>query len=140
MENKIGASPADAKPSEVTDVYWIYAERKKGDYPAPTPRSGKWLIFLDNRDVDEAWAKIKKAAEDGKLGGGARVATSKPSPLGKPSKRCICVYTYDWTDKEDVKRVREELRKLSITNKIPYKSDEDTPEVPGHVKISEYYE
>ena len=38
----------------------------------------------------------------------------------------LYVYTYDWTDENDVKRNREELRKLGITNKIPYKADEDT--------------
>jgi len=40
--------------------------------------------------------------------------------------------------------VREELRNLDITNKIPYKADEDTLSgkyiVRGHTKISKYYE
>lgn len=32
---------SDAKPSEVTEVYWIYAWRKRGEYPKPTHLSGK---------------------------------------------------------------------------------------------------
>jgi len=44
----------------------------------------------------------------------------------------------------DVKRIREELRKLGVRNKIPYKSDEDTLRggyrVTGHTRISKYYE
>ncbi len=40
--------------------------------------------------------------------------------------KVICVYTYDWTDEADVRRVRQELRALGITSKIPYKTDDDT--------------
>lgn len=136
---------SDAKPSEVTDVYWIYAMRKKGKYPKSTPRSGKWLIFVVHENVNEVWAKIKDAVEEGKLGDSAKVATAKPNPLaGKSDAKVICVYTYDWTDEKDVKRIREELRKLGITNKIPYKADEDTLSgkyrITGHRRISKYYE
>lgn len=135
----------NAKPSEITDVYWIYAIRKKGKYQKPTPRSGKWLIFVDPENVDEVWEKIKKAVEEGKLGESAKVATAKPKPLaGKSGAKVICVYTYDWTDEKDVKKIREELRKLGITNKIPYKADEDTLSgkyrITGHRRISKYYE
>lgn len=143
MGNKIETS-SDAKPSVVTNVYWLVAMRKKGEYPQPTENTGKWLVFVNEKDVDEIWAKIKTATEEGKLGLGAKVATAKPSPLGKSGKRVICVYTYDWTDENDVKRVRENLRNLGITNKIPYKSDEDTLSgkyrATGHTKISKYYE
>lgn len=135
----------DTKPSEVTDVYWIYAKRKTGKYPESTERSGKWLIFVDVKDVDEVWAKIKRATEEGILGDSAKVATAKPNPHATDSnKKVICVYTYDWTDKDDIRKVREELRKLGITNKIPYKADEDTLSgkyrITGHAKISKYYE
>ena len=44
-QRRISLPFVDAKPSEVTEVYWICAIRKKGDYPKPTTRSGKWLIF-----------------------------------------------------------------------------------------------
>jgi hypothetical protein len=83
--------------------------------------------------------------EEGRLGGSAKVSTAKPNPLSKdPRKRVICVYTYDWTDEEDVRRIREELRKLGVVNKIPYKSDGDTLSgkyrITGHRRISKYYE
>jgi len=144
-QRKISSPYSNAKPSEVTDIYWIYATRKKGKYPKPTPRSGKWLIFVSLKNVDEVWAKIKKAVEEGKLGDSAKVATAKPNPLATdPNAKVICVYTYDYTDEKDVKRIREELRKLGITNKIPYKADEDTLSgkyrITGHKRISKYYE
>lgn len=43
---------AEANPSEVMEVYWLYAQRKKGTYPRLTSRCGKWLIFVDNKDFD----------------------------------------------------------------------------------------
>ena len=136
---------SDANPSEVTDVYWIYAKREKSKYPKSTERSGKWLIFVNIREIDEVWAKIKKTTEEGKLGYSAKVATAKKNPNAtNPDTKVVIVYTYDWTDEKDVKRVREELRKLGITNKIPYKADEDTLSgkyrVRGDTRISKYYE
>lgn len=76
---------SDARPSEITDVYWIYVKRKKGKYPQPR-RSGKWLVFVDIKNVDEVWAKIKKATEGGRLGARAKVATAKPNPNATESR------------------------------------------------------
>ncbi|MEM2100289.1 MAG: DUF1917 domain-containing protein [Thermoproteota archaeon] len=111
---------SDSRPSEVSEVYWIYAVRRKGKYPEPTVRSGKWLIFVERENVDEVWFKVKKAVEEGRLGDSAKVSTAKPNPLASdPKKYVICIYTYDWTDEKDVRRIREELRKLSIVKKYP---------------------
>ena len=133
------------KPSEETNVYWLYAEREECDYPEQTSRSGKWLIFVNVESVDEVWEKVKNATEQGKLGFAAKVATAKPNPNAiDPKNRVICVYTYDWKDEKDVRRVREELRRLGIANRIPYKADADTLSgkyrAKGDQRISKYYE
>ena len=47
QQRKFSLPYSSAKPSEVTNVYWIYAIRKKGRYPKATERSGKWLIFVE---------------------------------------------------------------------------------------------
>jgi len=135
----------DARPSQVTDVYWLHAERKAGDYPACVKNTGKWLIFVGSAHVDEIWGRIKRATEDGKLGPAAKVSTAKPNPNARNlENKVICVYTYDWTDEEDVKRVRQELRDLGVTRKIPYKADQDTLSgkyaIRGDKRISKYYE
>ena len=115
---------ADSNPSEVTEVDWIYAQRKIGKYPAPTSRSGKWLVFRDVKNIDAMWAKIKAATEEGRLGGRSKVSTAKPSPLAlDPRKKVVCVYTYDSDDVEDVMRVRRELRRLGVREKTGYKTD-----------------
>jgi len=132
------------KPSEVTDRYWLEAFRKKGHYRNKTVNSGKWLVFVKVEELDETWERIKKATEDGKLGDRSKTGTMKPNPHAKSRAKVICVYTYDWTDKADVKRIREGLRKLGITGKIPYKADEDTFSgkyaIRGDTKIAKYFE
>src|SRR5271157_4642447 len=143
--NVLNASVSDAKkPSEVTDRYWLYAHRKKGTYPEATSNNGKWLIFVKKDEIDGVWSKVRDAVEDGRLGSNAKVSTMKPNPNAQdPDTKVICVYTYDWTDVADVMHVRDELRKMGITWKCPYKSDQDTIEgkyrISGHTRISKYY-
>lgn len=135
----------DPKPSKVTDVYWLSAKRKTGCYPLATEKCGKWLVFVPASQINDVWEKIKVATEEGRLGSSAKVATARPNPnAAKSDKKVICVYTYDWTDEKDVRRIREGLRQLGITSPIPYKADEDTYAgryaVHGHKRISKYYE
>ena len=139
------SSISEFKPSQVTNLYWLAAERRKGKYPKPTARSGKWLIFVGNDQVDNVWATIKKAVEEGKLGDRAKVSSARPNPLSQsPGRHVICTYTYDYADKKDVMRVRRQLTKLGIKEKIPYKADEDTMggkyRKLGHKRISKYFE
>ncbi len=131
-------------PSQVTDEYWIFAERKQGTYPLHSKNGGKWLIFVPTGRIDNVWSKIKLATEAGRLGKISKVATAKDNPNAtNSSTKVICVYTHDWTDEEDVMRIRQELRHLGITRKIPYKADEDTDSGKyanqGTKNISKYY-
>ena len=133
------------KPSHTTEVHWIHAFRKSGTYPEPTDRSGKWLVFVSKDRIDDLWGLVRQATEDGRLGASAKVSTVKPNPnASNPDKGVICVYTYDWRDRQDVERVRAELRALGVTWKIPYKADEETfagkYQVRGDRRISKYYE
>lgn len=145
MTNNYPLLGDNRNPSEVTNVYWIYAKRKIGNYPESTIHSGKWLVFISPERLDVTWRKIRDATEDGKLGDESKTATSKPNLLaGKSKQKVICVYTYDWTDEEDVKRIREELRRLGIVWKIPYKTDQDTSDgkyrISVHQKIAKWFE
>lgn len=132
-------------PSKATNVYWLYARRKNGKYPQATTRSGKWLIFVSLEYVDAVWMKVKYATENGRLGSESKVATVKHNPLAEKRKqKVICVYTYDWADQEDVKRIRRELKMLGVIWKIPYKTDHDTSSgryrITVNKRISKYYE
>lgn len=114
---------SDESPSQVDETYWLYAERQKGRYKKPNDHSGKWLIFAPENKIDAAWVKVKKLTEDGKLGNSSKVSTKRGN---QGRDFVICVYTYDWTDKEDCMRIREALREGGFTQLLSYKSDEDT--------------
>ena len=131
------------QPSQVQDRYWIQALRRIKGAVSPPESSGKWLVFVAPESVDAMWAKIRLATAKGSLGYASKVATARPNPLGGKSRDHVnCVYTYDWNDRQDVVRIRQELKGLGITWKIPYKSDADTLagkyRVTGHTKISKY--
>ncbi len=62
----------------------------------------------------------------GRLGHEAKVSTAANPPVKAGRPHVVCVYTYDYDDRADVMRVREELRALGILREITYKADEDT--------------
>ena len=131
-------------PSQVTDEYWLFANRKQGIYPQHSSNGGKWLIFVPIERIDQVWSRIKSATEAGKLGEMSKVATVKDNPnAANSSVKVICVYMYNWTDEADVMRIRQELRQLGITRKIPYKADKETESGKyanqGTKRISKYY-
>lgn len=130
-------------PSEVTDEYWIESYSQSGKRPI-LGRTGKWLLFVPLKDVDQDWSKIRSATVKGDLGPTSKVSTDRPNPNARDSSmKVMCVYTYDHEDEEDVMRVRNELRKLGFTKKIPYKTDEATVQgryqVKGDTRISKHY-
>ena len=134
----------ERRPSETTEGFWIRAVTPSRGYSTATQRSGKWLLFVPRDQVDEAWEKVRRALERGRLGGSAKVSTARPNPNAADSENhVICVYTYDSDDVDDVMRIRDELRKLGFVNKIPYKTDEATVagryRVRGHRRVSKYY-
>jgi hypothetical protein len=110
----------------VSDRSWVYAVRR-GRKERSTERSGKWLVFVSREYADSLWDRIASATTEGKLGPSAKCGTAKFNSHSKsPKATVICVYTGDFEDKEDVMRVREELKALGITRRIPYKLDETT--------------
>lgn len=133
-------------PSKTTDDYWIYAFTKQAENTAKkfhTSDGGKWLIFVDIKDIDNVWQTIKRATESGLLGESSKVATALPSPNAiSDDQKVICVYTYNWHDKEDVFRVENSLRLLGIESDLFYKTDNNTLEgnykVHGDKNISKY--
>lgn len=129
----------------MTNDYWVYAQRKNGEYPEHTSRGGKWLIFVSAYNLSTVWRKVKTAVEEGRLGGMAKVATAKQNSRSQNTNpKVICVYTYDWKDHQDVTRIRDELRKIGIVRKISYKTDEDTERGAYHTnsseRVSKYYQ
>jgi len=79
---------------------WVKAKREVGDYSAATDRSGKWICFTNENDAEQMWRLVASATKAGRLG-----SFSDMGPARKET-RVIEVHTYDWTDADDVRRVR----------------------------------
>ncbi|KAI1371020.1 DUF1917-domain-containing protein [Hypoxylon crocopeplum] len=75
-------------------------------------RCGKWMLFCPVFQVNEIWETIAKATANNELGIAAKVAPR--STDDRRTDRLICVYTADFTDTKDVRRVAERLRQLGL--------------------------
>ncbi|AEO68300.1 uncharacterized protein THITE_14793, partial [Thermothielavioides terrestris NRRL 8126] len=88
--------------------------------------TGKWMLFPKVDEVNEVWRKVCEGVDADRLGIGAKVSTSGEED-GDPT-RLICVYTKDFTDVEDVKRVLLSLVDMGLVRAdmprgIMYKCD-----------------
>lgn len=114
-------------PTKTTQTYWIVQ-----DAPGSAPEAiedenaGKWLIFQEPGQADEAWKKVRNATVALELGISAKVSTSKPNPESRDNRKVIYVYTKNWADETDVMRVREALRTLGFIERIGYKRNIET--------------
>ena len=93
--------------------------------------SGKWMLFPSGEDYPRTWRLVAEATAAGKLGTMSKAATpNEADPL-----MLICIYTYDFTDLDDSRRVLEELVDLGLCHRdgkpIHYKCDAYT-----HLNIS----
>ena len=110
-------------PSKVTDRYWLQVDAPIHDV---TPRVGKWLLELDENDLDDAWAKILVSLWQNRLGPSVKARTAAPHPWRNRPGTVICVYTKDSNDEADKQRVLAELHRLGFTQNMRYKTDEET--------------
>ena len=83
--------------------------------------SGKWLVFVSSDKVDDLWKRIAESTLAGTLGNRAKVSTR--DEWDSASRHVICVYNDDYTSMADVDRIRDELRRLDVKGRIPYKPD-----------------
>ena len=118
-------------------LFWEYADAP--DAPnVPIPRSGKWLLFASSAYHDEVWSKIKDATEAGRLGYAAKT-TSRSRPDYRVLKSMVtCVLTYDFEDRDNVRRVLATLRELGFTQRLAYKTDADTADLLYGEGVSTY--
>nr|CAD60716.1 unnamed protein product [Podospora anserina] len=81
--------------------------------------SGKWMLFPDVAFVNDTWKKVARAVANHQLGTAAKVATRMPAGYddghAEKKERLICIYTEDFTDKDDVARVLRRMKELDIT-------------------------
>lgn len=86
--------------------------------------TGKWMLFPSFERLSSVWKSVATATSQGRLGPTAKSAVYDQSN----GDTLICVYTYDFSDTEDVRRVLEELIELGLVQSdgnpsIYYKCD-----------------
>ncbi|KAH0366973.1 DUF1917-domain-containing protein, partial [Aureobasidium melanogenum] len=135
-ERLVSANP-NSTQSTITRKLGPLRERLKEDIldlaVACGVTSGKWMLFPKPEDVNRVWKLVAEAVVDGRLGDTAKVAPADPpNPFGAAQKQqashLICVYTRDFSDLDDVRRVLEELIELGLAPRaadgaIYYKTD-----------------
>jgi len=77
--------------------------------------SGKWMMFPSVDDVNSFWSSIAEGTAAGELGHAAKVATN--DGVNDRSERLICVYTADFNNVKDVKRVLGRLVDMGLVNR-----------------------
>jgi len=71
--------------------------------------SGKWLLYFGDDMIDEAWRRVALATSKGQLGNCSKCALTPSGPM-----YVICVYSPDFRDRQEVKRVLNGLRKIGV--------------------------
>jgi len=82
--------------------------------------SGKWMLFPQVDDVDRVWRAVCEGVDSGKLGPTAKVATNGGEVRNEREThlRLICIYTKDFSDEKDVRRVLDALLEMNLV-KLP---------------------
>jgi len=127
-------------PSQEKEDYWIYALNETGNYTLKRGDSGKWLLFEDRTTIDAVWNIIKEGTRQGLFGNTAKVSTARPNKNASNQEQAvICIYSADFDDQEDVKRIEENIRSLGIEHKLVYKLDKDVGkyEHKGHKNLAQ---
>lgn len=73
---------------------------------------GKWMLFPDESEVDRTWLQVAKAVAAGELGPMAKVATKMND--ARSDRRLICIYTRDFADVADIRRVVRRLGDMGL--------------------------
>ena len=120
---------SEPSPTSENHEFWIQANGrlKQGHSSWNTGGPGKWLLFVNKRNIDDVWKLIRQETLDENLGSSSKVSTKKGwLEHGMPEDYVICVHTPNSEDREDVDRVRNHLRQLGFTSQLGYKTDQAT--------------
>lgn len=75
------------------------------------------MLFIEPAYVNDVWATVARATVKNELGIAAKVAPREER--GSKKERLICIYTYDFSDKDDVGRVLARLKQLDLVRTGP---------------------
>lgn len=70
------------------------------------------MLFVEPTLVNEVWERVAQATVRNELGIAAKVAPREQR--GSARERLVCIYTYDFRDRDDIARVLHRLRQLEL--------------------------
>lgn len=106
--------------------HWIWAYPPGRDRE-PTPRVGKWVVRIPTGVIDRVWKEYADATGNGHLGISTKRSTEARRAAAGQGSHVIVVYTRDYEDRNDVRRVLRALRvDLRVKQNLSYKTDEAT--------------
>lgn len=79
---------------------------------ALTVGNRQWMLFVGPAFVNAVWERVAQATVKNELGIAAKVAPREER--GSSKERLVCIYTYDFRDKDDIARVLHRLRQLEL--------------------------
>ena len=104
------------------------------------------MLFPMPEEVDRTWEAVAQGTARGELGIAAKVATDEGG--GDRVPRLVCVYTADFADKKDVRRVLEGLVEMGLVKKrgvmgeergVFYKCGRFSPPTPFFYEFSVFF-
>jgi hypothetical protein len=112
----------------VCTEHWLQFIKPNDNIYRNSIYTGKWMLFIsDLNEHDRQWPILKQAINDGRLGISMKASTS----ISTKEDGLTCIYTRDFRDIDDVKRILISLRNIGFHQHVAYKADEQT-----HAKIS----
>jgi len=110
-KRKIAEENPNAPPASITRKLYPDREKLKSDILELAKKNrmtcGKWMLFPSEENAPGIWKQIVTATLESQLGIAAKIASD-----GDP--RLICVYTKDFSDEADVKRVVQQLKDMNL--------------------------
>lgn len=104
-------------PSITQDPTWIKCFSPVQPAHVDTKLVGKWVIINNWDEIDSLWENICRCTLENKLGYETHVSTRKHQ---RESTGIIFVFTTNYNDLDEVKRVLGEIRKLGIYKELRY--------------------
>ena len=128
-KSKYEAENPSKTPAAITRYMRPYREQLEEDLLSAAVKTGttcgKWMLFPSSPDLPRYWRVVAEAVSQSKLGPVAKVGTY--DAYNGKDETLICVYTYNFADLDDVRRVLDELVELDLCAKggkpIYYKCD-----------------
>ena len=128
-KSSVEAENPDRAPATITRKMGPYRDQLEEDLLEAALSThttcGKWMLFPSAADLPRYWRLVAEATFEGKLGPTSKVATY--DHVATRDATLICVYTYNFADMADVRRVLDQILEIGLCTKdgrpIYYKCD-----------------